>query len=92
MTRLERPGREKGREKMMLWSREEELDRGREDTAQTCISLISEAQTNIFCENISYIGACLSSGNEKKDWGNFGWKDCSKALLRLRKDKINWCS
>ena len=32
--------------------------------------------------------ACLSSGNEKKDCGNFGWKDCSKALLRLRK-KIN---
>ena len=47
MTRLERPGREKGREKMMLWSREEELDRGREDTAQTCISLISEAQEKI---------------------------------------------
>ena len=46
MTRLERPGREKGREKMMLWSREEELDRGREDTAQTCIPLISEAQKN----------------------------------------------
>ena len=41
MTRLERPGREK----MMLWSRE--LDRGREDTAQTCISLISEAQEKI---------------------------------------------
>ena len=33
--------------------------------------------------------ACLSSGNEKKDCGNFGWKDCSKALLRLRKSKIN---
>ena len=43
MTRLERPGREK----IMLWSREEELDRGREDTAQTCISLISEAQEKI---------------------------------------------
>ena len=47
MTRLERPGREKGRENMMLWSSEDELDRGREDTAQTCISLISEAQEKI---------------------------------------------
>ena len=29
---------------MMSWSREDELDRGREDTAQTCISLIPETQ------------------------------------------------
>ena len=34
----------------------------------------------------SYVAksTCLSSGNEKKDCGNFGWKDCSKALLRLQ--------
>lgn len=32
----------------------------------------------------------LSSGNEKKDCGNFGWKDCSKALLRLEKAEGGW--
>ena len=38
----------------------------------------------------SYIArsTCLSSGNEKKDCGNFGWKDCSKALLKLKSSKI----
>ena len=38
----------------------------------------------------SYVGrsTCLSSGNEKKDCGNFGWKDCSKALLRLKSAMI----
>ena len=31
------------------------------------------------------LGDCehLSRGMEKKDWGNFGWKDASKALLKL---------
>ena len=31
----------------------------------------------------------LSNGIEKKDWGNFGWNDCSNALLRLLKQVIN---
>ena len=42
------------------------------------ISIGSSYVTTLVCST------CLSSGNEKKDCGNFGWKDCSKALLRLK--------